>query len=644
MGFLLFVVDGPDRGRQFALAPGEHVVGRDTAAGVRLTDRTTSRNHFKLVVSGTEVRLADLGRRNDTLVNGRALRQGPLTVGDRIEVGATCLELRAGAAASAAGANAAPTETAPVASAAPGSDPSLNSTVTIRLRAAEADPGAGPTAEALPAAYRRAHRDLTTLYMVAKALHVVREIDRLGVLLVETMLDVTEADAAYLFLLAGTPPKPALAASRTRKGDASGEPPVTSATLFAEVLRDGTSVLATDAQADPRLAGQKSVVGQQIRSALCVPVRSQDRVLGLLQLHSTRKAGAHGEEDLRLATAIGNQAGIAIENARLQAELRAENANLAEALVSRAAIVGKSPEIERVLKLVGKVAASDVTVLIQGESGTGKELIAQSVHYTSPRKGKPLICVNCGAIPETLVESELFGHEKGAFTGAVARKPGHFERADGGTLFLDEIGELSAQNQVKLLRVLETGRFERVGGTETLQVSVRVLAATNRDLEAEVRKGSFREDLYYRLGVVQVEIPPLRERRGDIPLLIDHFLETYRSQTGRRITGVSPDAQRALRAYDWPGNVRELRNCMDRAVVIADGPLIQPEDLPSALFAVPRPGDDRLLSLDELEREHIRKVLRHTAGNKKKAAEILGIERSTLYKKLEEMRQLGMTP
>jgi two-component system response regulator AtoC len=311
----------------------------------------------------------------------------------------------------------------------------------------------------------------------------------------------------------------------------------------------------------------------------------------------------------------------------------------------RFAIVGQTPSMQGIYALIDKVAGSPSTVLIQGESGTGKELVARALHDQSPRCSKPFIQVNCGAIPANLFESELFGHERGAFTGAVSSKPGRFELADGGTLFLDEISELPREMQVKLLRALQERRFERVGGLRTIEVDVRVVAATNVELQAEVAAGRFREDLYYRLVVVPITLPPLRERLADIPLLVQHFLAKYNQRLGRRIEGVGPAALEQLASWHWPGNVRELENVLERAVLLAEGETLEPRDLHGVGASAPvgTPEEPDGLDLKEyvklhaarLERARIQRVLEREDGNVTKAARGLGISRKSLQTKMK---------
>jgi two-component system NtrC family response regulator len=340
---------------------------------------------------------------------------------------------------------------------------------------------------------------------------------------------------------------------------------------------------------------------------------------------------------------------VLIERIAERQNLVRENALLREQLIDRykfEAITGTSHAMEEVLNLAGRVANSTATVLLRGESGTGKELVARAIHFHSPRAERPLIKVNCSALPETLLESELFGHEKGAFTGAAARRIGRFESADGGTLFLDEIGEVSPAVQVKLLRVLQEREFERLGGNETVKVDVRVIAATNRDLEQALREGNFREDLYYRLNVVSLSIPPLRERKEDIPALMEHFIAKYAKENRKKISGVTADARDLLMRYSYPGNVRELENIIERAVVLTKGGTVTSRDLPLHLkttesdekLCVKKTGSSLNETLDTVERGLIIDALKETGHVQTRAAERLGISERVLRYKLKKYR------
>jgi DNA-binding NtrC family response regulator len=341
--------------------------------------------------------------------------------------------------------------------------------------------------------------------------------------------------------------------------------------------------------------------------------------------------------------------GLVVRRALEHSRLLRENIRFREELRERhdpSPLVGSSPPMLEVYKLVARVAAGKSTVLLEGESGTGKELVARAIHTNGPRRDGPFVPVNCAAITETLLESEMFGHERGAFTGAVGAKEGLFEVAHGGTIFLDEIGDIASALQVKLLRVIQEQEIRRVGGTASIKVDVRIIAATNRDLGSLVNQGRFRKDLFYRLNVVRIVLPPLRERREDIPMLAHHFLQKLTGGTAQPIRGLVPETMALLQAYSWPGNVRELENVIERAVSLSHGPLILPSDLPDLVLTVApsvttdlvsqsREQGERLPTLEEVEKQHLIQVLRETGGNKARAAKILGIDRRTLYRMAE---------
>ncbi len=344
-------------------------------------------------------------------------------------------------------------------------------------------------------------------------------------------------------------------------------------------------------------------------------------------------------EEIRLVIRRALEHGRLVrENARFREELR-ERDHLSH-------LVGSSPRMLEVYKLVAKVAPARSTVLLEGESGTGKELVARAIHANSPRRDGPFVPINCAALPDALLESELFGHEKGAFTGAVVAKPGLFETADRGSLFLDEVGELSPALQVKLLRTIQEQEIRRIGGIATIKVDVRIIAATNRDLSVLIKDGRFREDLFYRLNVVRIVLPPLRDRQEDVPLLAHHFLRKFSGGAPRPLQGFVQEAMDLLTSYSWPGNVRELEHAIERAVSLAHGPLLLPEDLPEAVRSAGLPADPTaappnsaaeapLLSLDEVTRRHLIRVLQDTGGNKARAARVLGVDRRTLYRMAE---------
>lgn len=332
-----------------------------------------------------------------------------------------------------------------------------------------------------------------------------------------------------------------------------------------------------------------------------------------------------------------------IKNSQLQEQNRklSEEIDKLRSQQKYSRIIGKSGKLSQMMQIINQVAPTKASVLITGESGTGKELVADAIVALSDRKDKPFIKVHCASLSESLLESELFGHEKGAFTGASSQKKGRFELADGGTIFLDEIGEIDMSTQVKILRVLQEREFERVGGEKTIRVDVRLIAATNRDLASEVKKGNFREDLFYRLNVVHIEVPPLRERKEDIELLTINFLDEFNKEDGRKIEGISPQARRALLNYDWPGNIRELKNCIESSVVLAKGNIIQLEDLPPQVTQKEGEAKSSITinlptTMEEAEKKIILSTIEYCAGNKSRASELLDIGRKTLHRKLNE--------
>ena len=430
---------------------------------------------------------------------------------------------------------------------------------------------------------------------------------------------------------------------------------VTAFPAMVEVLAQGKTLrlLDTDLPFPVRMLFNSILGG---RAALVAPVRVGGHTFGLLGLVWSQAREGFEDQEVALVEGIADQIGTALERDQLSAEIMQLRSALHERYCEER-IIGQTPAIRRAIELALSVADTQTTVLIEGESGTGKELLANLIHFNSGREDHPYVKLNCGAIPESLLESELFGHEKGAFTDARALRRGRFEEANGGTLFLDEVGEMSLSAQVRLLRVLQDGELTRVGGSEVIKTDVRVLAASNVDLKRAVDLGSFRQDLFYRLSVFPIKLPPLRDRPEDIHPLVIHFLEHYKQKTGRFISGISKDALQAFITYDWPGNVRELENAIERAVIIASGRQIELEDLPEAISKIALQDRDRIKveraraasegrtttfeitvpsSMEEIERQAIEATLDYTEGDKSHAARALGIGRKTLYRKLEQ--------
>ena len=423
--------------------------------------------------------------------------------------------------------------------------------------------------------------------------------------------------------------------------------------LATTVLREGEAVLARNVEDDSTLGSRDSQGEIHATSVICAPIRQDGKVVGLIHLYSTAEDRKPDPDDLEFTLAVADNVALALKNLGRQKEL-AENLTQSQDEISQLRkqlgetneLVGSSVQMMKVHQQILQAAPSRATVLIRGESGVGKELVARAVHFSSPRKNGPFVCLNCAALSETLLESELFGHERGAFTGATDRKVGKFEAADTGTLMLDEIGEMSESIQAKFLRVLEGHPFERVGGSQAIKADVRVIAATNRDLEQAVAEKKFRRDLYFRLNVVEVVVPPLRRRgKEDIMELAHHFLSRYNGETGRKLRGFSPAAIQQLQQYRWPGNVRELRNVVERAVVLARGEYVDLEDLHLSNLATAGDTGDlnpaiigqyEPMTLAEGEKRQIVAALNANDWNKSRTAQILGIERSTLDRKIKK--------
>jgi Nif-specific regulatory protein len=413
------------------------------------------------------------------------------------------------------------------------------------------------------------------------------------------------------------------------------------------VAQTGEPLLIQDVSHDPRWYKQISEsIGFQTRSIACVPMKVGDEIIGVVEIIDKEDGSPIQNEDMKTLTVFTELASLAIGNARKINQVQRENRDLKEELWKKYQIIGESAILKKAISDALKVANSRTSTMILGESGTGKELLARLIHYVGPRKEKPLIILNCAALPETLLEAELFGYEKGAFTGALTRKIGKFELADEGTLFLDEIGEMTQGMQAKLLGVLQEGVFYRVGGNTPIGVDVRIVCATNKDIPHEVSEGKFREDLYYRLNVVQIHMPALRERREDITLLVDYFLNMFKQERGFLDLPISKGAMEKMLQYDWPGNVRELRNAIERAVVMGNGKEVLPEDLPIGGDKPNAPALEVGLSLKEAEdrfkKEFISLNLKYHNGNRSKAAKTMGIQRTYLSRLISKYALQGL--
>ena len=612
----LVVIEGPDVGLDFSIPTRGGGIGRGEENIVQLSDLSVSRVHCRLEVKSGRLTLIDPGSRNRTLVNGNPVSNYTLNEGDEIKIGATRLSYLP----------------------ASGSDKPRVRQVSRATMEIGSRQLLALTGDRLAVGDGRAQRYLTSLARLGETLGALEDRSTLASSATSATLSALAGDRAFLLVRDRSgqlaTEASALAPSEQGRHELSFAP-----SLVEKVLGEGKCVA--------------SVVDDE-RTAIAAPLVVAGRAIGLLYIER-RGEPAWDEIDLTAALCLSNLIAGGMEGLDTRAGLKRENNDLREALGPRD-FIGASPGARELLAFVAKVAPTDATVLLTGESGSGKEMIARALHTSSRRAKAAFVAVNCAALTDSLIESELFGHEKGAFTGATERKIGRFEAADTGTLFLDEVGELPLDCQTKFLRVLEEQVFERVGGTKSLRVDVRVIAATNRDLAAMVRQGTFREDLYYRLSVIHTEVVPLRKRPEDIAVLADHFLARLRKQVPRKISGFSKDARVAMQRHPWPGNVRELRNAVERAIVMGGGELLTAADLPMQvtepmLGASAGPAgaraarantnsaaqaDSAPLSLRELERRGIVAALAATGGNKAKAASLLEIDRSTLYKKIKD--------
>jgi len=463
-----------------------------------------------------------------------------------------------------------------------------------------------------------------------------RDLGELLDALMDAVIEITNADKGFLILLEGETLDVKVARNLNREHIADAVTQL-SDSIIAKVVRSRKPVIVSDALRDDEFASSKSVMQLKVNSVICVPLLDRGRLLGLIYVGNDSIRDLFQRDTMRVLTVFASQASLIVANALLMNELKIDNKRLHDRLEQYrfGEIVGTSPPMQQVFRKVEKIAATDISVMITGETGTGKELIAREIHNRSPRTGKPFITINCGAIPENLLESELFGHVKGAFTGAVANKLGKFQAADGGTLFLDEIGEMPIELQVKLLRAIQEKIVYRVGDTRPETVDIRILAATNRELEKEIAAGRFREDLYYRLNVVNVELPPLRARGEDVLVIARYLLSRYSREYDSKVKGLSPNAAVAIRKHNWPGNIRELENRIKKAIVLCESTVIGPDDLGLTSDVLPQ-----ILTLAEakekFQRDYINEVLALNNGNRTKTARDLGVDPRTVFRHLEK--------
>ncbi len=626
-------------------------IGRSATNRIVLQDDACSRNHCEVFYSSGDWRVRDLSSRNGTNINGHPVAgDTPIESGDVIGIGECRLAFTTSLES---------TQFSPPNVAIPGervtsatqtvvgtrSEPSiLHRTAMPEFLAASAGQRTDPNFAS----------ELAKLYRLGLEMGAARTRQQLTDVVLANLARETVASISAI-LLAGpeAAAQPAPADLQVVAYDSRKDLPYrrVSDNLSRVVLSKREAILARDVGDDHQLSFFDSLGEMKALSVICAPIIAPDRVLGLIHLYSTNPDNPLDKHDLEFTLAVSNQLAVALrhlqERDSLQTGLtqaRNENRTLRAQLTEEQTLIGETSSIIDLRERLALIAETDASVLIRGESGCGKELIARSIHRQSPRCDGPFVCVNCAALNESLLESELFGHEKGAFTGAVDRKIGRFEQADGGTLFLDEVGEMSPSIQAKFLRVLEGHVFERIGGRKPIQVNVRIVAATNRDLEEAVEDGDFRKDLYFRLQVAEITASPLRERKDDIELLANAFLQKFVQKTGRVIRGFTEEAMQLLKDYSWPGNVRELQNTIERTVILCRNELVRSADIQLSSLGSrgsapsadrPPAGGYRELSMADIEQEHILATLEHTGWNKSRASQVLGIERSTLDRKLK---------
>jgi Nif-specific regulatory protein len=592
----------------------ETTIGRDSSNQLCIADGSVSRRHCVVERAADRFKIKDLESLNGTFVNDVPVKERELAHGDRVRIGHHLFVFLTGE-----------TE-APVSSSQVVMDDSnLLTAATVQVRVKDA--------------FYLMARDLSALMKISMRINLVRGVEQLERELLELILEVVPAEQGAILLVDGGEE---FASVFGLDREAGPERPVhVSRTISQKVLREGVALLSNDVQAGAGVDITESLIASRSHSVMCVPLVLLEKVLGVIYLCTSSLNARFDEDHLKLLTAIANITAVALENTRRVEWLESENRRLQADIHLEHNMIGESPRMQSVYQFLRKVAPTDSTVLINGESGTGKELAARAIHLNSRRADKAFVAVNCAALTETLLESELFGHEKGAFTGAVAQKKGKLEVADGGTLFLDEVGEMPLVLQTKLLRVLQEREFERVGGTRTIKVDIRLIAATNRDLEEAIKQGIFRQDLYYRLNVVSIKMPPLRERREDIPLLASYFAALYSRKCKPHAMGISAPARQLLSHYDWPGNVRELENAIERAVVLSSSDLILPEDLPEALLEVESPPSAGVTkyheAITEAKKQLILKAVEQAKGNFTEAARLLGVHPNYLHRLISNM-------
>jgi transcriptional regulator with GAF, ATPase, and Fis domain len=623
----LLVLSGPLKDSTIPLPEGEITIGREASNGIAVADPSVSRRHCAVLGQDGKFQVRDLDSRNGTLVNGAGVQEHCLQHGDEIAAGDSSFLFLIGE------------EDLESAGRVEFEDGQRTAETTVIHPRDVVYLQPDRLLRELPATSQVA-RNLNALLKISRIVHAIRDLDELQGQLLDLIFEVVPAGRGAILLADRDGTQFNSMFVRMRQ---TGQAPLVkvSRTVARQVLEQGIAILGTDVPSSGDLRQVESLAASQVRSLLCVPLTVFQRVIGCIYLDSNTIGHRLHEEHLQLVTAIAGISAVALENARRLQWLEHENERLTVEVSQERSLVGESAQMKEVYQFLKRAAPTDSTVLIEGESGTGKELAARSLHRNSPRANKPFMAINCSAIPETLLESDLFGHERGAFTGAASLKKGRLEVADSGVVFLDEIGELAPALQVKLLRVLQEREFERVGGSHPIKVDIRVIAATNCDLEQAMRDGTFRSDLYYRLAVLKVTMPALRDRPEDVPMLARHFVQKHSKRCKVKARPISREALSCLVNYDWPGNVRELENAIERALVLGSSEMILPEDLPESLLErtpLPEMTEAKYhTALKELKKQLIRDAVEQTQGSYAEAARILGVHPNYLHRLIRNL-------
>ena len=624
----LLGIGGPLKGTTFPLPHGEASIGRDSSNQLWVADPALSRRHCLVAADDERFSIRDLGSRNGTLVNGVPVVQQQIRHGDQIYIGDSVLVFLVEESEARFDRN--PVEFAETVEF-EGSPVLLRAEDSLYLQPDK-------MVASLPTTARRA-RDLNSLLKIATGIGGIRDQESLQWQLLGFIFDVVPAERGAVLLCDHPEEFTSTAAWDRVRGP--GHPVRISRTVVQRVLRERVGLVVSDVLGDEALRRVKTLAELKVSCLLCVPLMVADKALGAIYVDSCNPTAEFDEDHLQVMTAVAGIASLAFDNVRHWEQLRQENQELRAEIDLEHNMVGVSPGMRKVFEFIRRVAPTDSTVLIQGESGTGKELVAHAIHRNSPRAEKPFVAINCAAIAETLLESELFGHEKGAFTGAASQKKGKVEVAEGGTLFLDEVSELAPGLQAKLLRVLQEREFERLGGTRPIKLDIRLVAASNRSLPEAVKTGTFRNDLYYRLNVVTLTMPALRERREDISLLANYFVAKASRKCKMRAKPLSPEALACLMNYDWPGNVRELENAIERALVLGSTDSILADDLPEAVLeagsAVSASTDKYHGTIKEAKKQLLLQALQTANGSYTEAAKALGMHPNSLLRLIRNL-------